>query len=309
MHHPYFRRLLGARPTSFYPEESRPVLHLDHLLNNVVRVQRPIDWKTLWRNHQRQPLRPVAASLTTLRSHVLDFETLDELLDCLRASARVPGIAGDPVHIRGDDYCDGLLFESIPFRSAIADGCTHVLVLRTKPNAALSRLPSRAGVYEKHIAIPYFKLHSRPAAAVADHIFKGGHLELYRDDVAKLIFENNFPSKSGPSICSVVPFSTVPEVGQLESRPSTIFDGVRSGFAAAYEVLSPFASPASELLAGEQPIAGDRIARFVFRDDEILSILDRKKRERREFNRQRRARRRSARQRNSGMSLEERFFV
>lgn len=309
MHHPYFRRLFGARPTTFYSEESRPVLHLDHLLNSVVREQRPLDWSALWRNHQRQPLRPVAASLTTLSSHVLQFTALDELLDCLRASARVPGIAGDPVQIGGDDYCDGLLFESIPFRSAIADGCTHVLVLRTKPDASLTKLPLRAGVYEKHIAFPYFKLHSRCSAAVADYIFRGGHLELYRDDVAKLIFENNFPSQSGPSVCSVVPFSTKPEVRQLESRPSTIFDGVRNGFAAAYEVLSPFATSSVDLLAGEQLFAGDRIARFVFRDEEISSVLRRKKQERREYRRQRREYRRGLRAKHTSLSPEKRFFL
>lgn len=39
-----------------------------------------------------------------------------------------------PVQLcRGHRLVDAAVFEAIPFRSAIADGCTHVLVLNNLP--------------------------------------------------------------------------------------------------------------------------------------------------------------------------------
>lgn len=37
--------------------------------------------------------------------------------------------------VKGSEpLCDALLFEPIPYRSALAEGCTHVLVFRTRPD-------------------------------------------------------------------------------------------------------------------------------------------------------------------------------
>jgi len=33
-----------------------------------------------------------------------------------------------------EPLCDALLFEPIPYRSALSEGCTHILVFRTRPD-------------------------------------------------------------------------------------------------------------------------------------------------------------------------------
>jgi hypothetical protein len=37
---------------------------------------------------------------------------------------------------REEVLADALIFEPIPFRSAVEDGCTHVVTLRTRPDGA-----------------------------------------------------------------------------------------------------------------------------------------------------------------------------
>jgi hypothetical protein len=45
---------------------------------------------------------------------------------------------------RGQRFVDAAVFEAVPFRSAIADGCTHVLVLCTRPAPAPRSLLNQA---------------------------------------------------------------------------------------------------------------------------------------------------------------------
>lgn len=42
-------------------------------------------------------------------------------------------MAGGPVEHRGLRLVDAAVFEPVPFRAAIADGCTHVFALCTRP--------------------------------------------------------------------------------------------------------------------------------------------------------------------------------
>ena len=89
-----------------------------------------------------------------------NFKTLPELLKCMKASMLIPGITGELIRLKGsqaegeniqktwwkeyngkswfssnitlgsEPLSDALIFEPIPYRSAIKDNCTHVLVLR-----------------------------------------------------------------------------------------------------------------------------------------------------------------------------------
>jgi predicted patatin/cPLA2 family phospholipase len=50
----------------------------------------------------------------------------------LRASCALPLLAGPPVELQGRPYLDSGLSESIPYKTAIAQGATHVLVLSSR---------------------------------------------------------------------------------------------------------------------------------------------------------------------------------
>ncbi len=62
-----------------------------------------------------------------------------ELRLALRASASLPFLAGPPVELRGRRFYDAGVAESVPFRTPLAQGATHVLVLRSRRPLALER--------------------------------------------------------------------------------------------------------------------------------------------------------------------------
>lgn len=82
----------------------------------------------------------------SLRSGDGHFDSFEGLLTCLKSSMCVPGVAGPPVRLnvtcsetreeREEVLADALIFEPIPFRTAVEDGCTHVVTLRTRPDGA-----------------------------------------------------------------------------------------------------------------------------------------------------------------------------
>jgi predicted acylesterase/phospholipase RssA len=97
----------------------------------------------------------IASGLTSMRSQALSaqaghFRCLDSFMECLRASMCVPGVAGPVVRLgagvegegdaeapsESEPMADALVFEPIPYRSAVEEGCTHVLTLRSRPDGS-----------------------------------------------------------------------------------------------------------------------------------------------------------------------------
>ena len=123
------------------------MLDLSYLIDHVMHSVQPLDWEGVVASPV--PLKVVASSLDALAPVILDgFSCRADLAACLKASANVPEIAGGPLLHRGQRLVDAAVFEPVPFRSAIADGCTHVLVLCTRP-----RRPRASGVRRLNAAL------------------------------------------------------------------------------------------------------------------------------------------------------------
>ena len=89
----------------------------------------------------------MATSLETMSLRVLaGFSDMAEAMDAVRASAALPGLAGPAPRFRGERMTDGGLIEPIPFDTALQEGATHVLVLRSRPAGYRKR--SLVGVAE-----------------------------------------------------------------------------------------------------------------------------------------------------------------
>lgn len=117
------------RPTG--PLRGRPLVDLDLLFDELIAGRRPLSAGPALAAPE---LRALATSLETMSLRVLrDFADLDELICAVRASAFLPRFAGEPPVFRGEQMADGSLIEPIPFRTAVAEGATHVLVLRSRP--------------------------------------------------------------------------------------------------------------------------------------------------------------------------------
>jgi len=116
----------------------RPVVDVRTLIEVVYQTQFPMDFDSVLTSPvEYHPLGTDAESgdSTDLRPLIANPA---ELRLALRASASLPFLAGPPVELRGRRFYDAGVAESVPFRTPLAQGATHVLVLR-------SRRPLEAG--------------------------------------------------------------------------------------------------------------------------------------------------------------------
>ena len=125
----------------------RPVMSLSYLLDEVMVRHKVLDWQAVLDSSVQ--LKILASSLRDLRVRLFDsFSSRAHLFAALRASSSIPLLAGPPAEVDGERFLDALLFEPIPYRTALADGCTHVLVLLTRPNGSLNGEPT---FFERHV--------------------------------------------------------------------------------------------------------------------------------------------------------------
>ena len=108
----------------------QPVLDLEYLFGTVCRSRRPLSAAGLARGPE---LRTVAVTAESGAQRILGGLTDPaEALAAVRASCTIPVLAGAPTAFRGELLVDGGLLEPIPFRAALGEGATHVLVLRSR---------------------------------------------------------------------------------------------------------------------------------------------------------------------------------
>lgn len=250
-----------------------PVFNLNQLLGAMEEDgELPLDWTTFKANDRVQPLKVIATASRSLESVALSREgghwaedSLSGVLRACRASATVPGIAGPAVRIPRDGdggarerleaaepLSDGLLLEAVPYRSAIKGGCTHVLVLRSRP-LACQALGKGAGIFERYIANRFFRAEGCEAAA---KFIRGcGHQVLYAEDTLLIA---DASAKGGPravpgdgsgrkaELLGIAPGAHVDEISQFETGRANVVQSVREGFVAAYCALAPLEGEGSD---------------------------------------------------------------
>ncbi|CAM9772503.1 unnamed protein product [Ascophyllum nodosum] len=376
--------------------ESARVIRLDFLLGDVVERLHGLDFSAFYTNDMQQPLHVVASGVSSMGSVSLasrrgHFSTLEELAACIRASMLVPGLAGPPRHVPGDDEAnsasrqpplpppprttvernqnrsvdtlaggevetrpreswavgawrrsprtrsfwegrarggrrysgdggrdasaasapalkraqedadvsellvDAMVFEPLPYRSAVEDGCTDVLVLCTRPKGS-QVLGKKPGIYETRVVRRYFERHrgeTEAASEISDHVQQLKHLRTYAED-ALVLGEGSrtgLPQavpRGGPGegreafVVAVAPEASCEEVSQLEMERKKILQGCRDGFAACYDLFGGGASsPGRDTGSGDggshDPYAGARVrpgaeVALEYFPDSILSV-------------------------------------
>jgi hypothetical protein len=197
----------------------------------------------------------------------------DGLFACLEASMTVPGATGDPVRVadnstdNGTPFFDAFCFEPLPYRSAVDVGATHVLVLCSRPEGFQPK--TIPGMYEYGVANMYFKSHNE--SEVATFFERGGQQYIYAEDLLTLeegklcgihhggtvqvpppavlygvdrdpatdqLALNRDQWKEAFLLPLKVPIGTK-ELPSLEQDRDAVGDAVRSGFAAAFDLLAP----------------------------------------------------------------------
>jgi predicted patatin/cPLA2 family phospholipase len=138
----------GALGTSIYFEDlpavhflrarrmlaGRPPIALDQAIDQIVARRKRLDVAAV------QAARPEFHVLATCLEHrALERAHGGPLLERLRAAARVPLLGGPPVRINGCRLYDGGLLSPLPVELAAADGATHIVVVRTRPDGSAVR--------------------------------------------------------------------------------------------------------------------------------------------------------------------------
>jgi len=235
----------------------KPVLDLDFLLFETMQEKKPLDWEKFVEMQKVQPLKVVASGLKSGKSVTFEmanggFSSIEELAGCMKGSCLLPGIAGpivnhdssaiasnekfffkDNVNRPGvEPLADALIFEPLPFRTAIAEGATDVVMLRSRPDG--TDVTGKTSVFEKLIFRRFFKRKNK-----LGHIHEYMRTHQQKRLYAELVIELNEATKAKGDTrmmaIAVAPGS--PEVARLETGRQVIFDGVRRGFARAYDAL------------------------------------------------------------------------
>lgn len=167
-------------------------------------------------------LHPIATEVSTggavdLNRHIRDEVSLRE---AIRASATLPLLAGDPVTIGGARYLDAGLSAAIPLHAALADGATHVLVLRSRRRG--ETVTPSTGMGAKATT----RMLSRIDPAVASAFLSRAERELADE---RLLEQHDLDPAKTPHVMSIrpAPDSAVPK--RLERDVEVIKAGLEAG--------------------------------------------------------------------------------
>ncbi len=175
-------------------------------------------------------LHPIATDADTGETVDLHATIRDEesLRQALLASSRLPGVAGPPVLIGGRRYLDAGVSSAIPFPSAVADGATHVLVLRSRQAGDRAAPPGSAG---RRIVAPML---ARIGPKVAELYLSRSEREGADEDV---LDRHGADPALHPPILSIRPAPGAPTVSRLERDAAKMGPALGAGRAAAVRAL------------------------------------------------------------------------
>jgi predicted patatin/cPLA2 family phospholipase len=175
-------------------------------------------------------LHPLATEVETgaavdLHREITDTRTLRL---ALRGSAALPLLAGPPIELGGRRLIDAGLSAAIPFRAALADGATHVLVLRSRRAGEVATAPGRLSE----------ALTGRALRRVAPALERGFRTRARREgeDEALLARHDADPALA-PAILSIRPAPGSPVPSRLEHDIDVIRGGLEAGRVAVLRAL------------------------------------------------------------------------
>ncbi|WP_433661909.1 patatin-like phospholipase family protein [Nocardia sp. CA-128927] len=201
----------------------RPAFDLRYLVHQVYDGIEGMNFPAILANPTT--FHPIATDIRTgravdLHPHIVDKRTL---MRALRASAGLPILAGPPVPLGGAHYFDGGLTETVPIRTAVRDGATHALVLRTR------RIDEQ-----------------RPPASLLHRIVGGGYLRAiapgaYRAWIQRpnqQAVEDNALAELGDAVMQIHPPLGSPDIDSAARDTTLLAEALEIGRRAILAVLS-----------------------------------------------------------------------
>jgi len=204
-----------------------PAFDMDHVINHVWTRERPLRFDAVLSSGLDLHCTATDAD----RAAIVDLtglETDEEIRCAMRASARLPWLAGGPVSFRGMRLLDATLAEAIPVDAACAGGATDVLVLLTRP----------AGLAHAGLSPIVARLTDRYLRALNPALVELRVTRSPRYDAltTKLAAQACDPEHS-PAVCVIRPGAGSLMVSQLESRAAALRTAAGHGLRSAWMAL------------------------------------------------------------------------
>jgi predicted patatin/cPLA2 family phospholipase len=204
----------------------RPLFDMDYVIGEVWRHQRPLRVDQILSSAIDLHCTATDADRATILD-LTDLADGEEIRGALRASARLPWLAGPPVAFRGHRLLDATLAEAIPVHAA-QSSATDMLVLQTRPHgvdhAPLSGMVAR--LTDRYL--------SRINPALVD--LRRTRSERY-DRLSAELRAQSRDAAASPAVCVIRPPADALLIGQLENRLTALAVAGSHGMRAAWMAL------------------------------------------------------------------------
>ena len=186
----------------------RPVADIRALIEELYQTTFPMDFAAVLASPVE--FHPLATDAATGESTDLRplCDTPAELRLALRASAALPLLAGPPVQLDGRRFYDAGLSESVPYRTALAQGATHVLVLRSRRSPVAVTEGGRGPARSARVIARTALRREPPALRAA---FLGRDARLADDDRRLADYQSAPPPESPAAPQPAAPQSVAPQ--------------------------------------------------------------------------------------------------
>jgi len=204
-----------------------PAFDMDHVINHVWAHERPLRFESVFSSGIDLHFTATDAD----RAAIVDLAELsspDEIRCAMRASSRLPWLAGGPVGFRGMRLLDATLAEAIPVGVACTSA-TDVLVLLTRPE----------GVQHAGLSPVVARLTDRYLRAINPALVGLRETRSPRyDTLCASLASWAADREREPAVCVIRPGSGSLVVSQLEHRVSVLQAGASQGLRSAWMALA-----------------------------------------------------------------------
>jgi predicted acylesterase/phospholipase RssA len=246
---PAYSRILIRR---FALLRGRPVADVRALIEDLYQTTFPMDFAAVLASPVE--LHPLATDAATGQSTDLRpfIGNPAELRLALRASAAMPLLAGPPIEFVGRRFYDAGLSESVPYRTALTQGATHLLILRSRhpspdghpsPSAPDGLRPSRSArllartTLRRETPALRAAFLARESRLAADDQLLAEYEAAARVPPASFDAATSPASPVGPAVLSIRPAPDSPMVSRLATEGTLLAAALEAGRAAVHDAL------------------------------------------------------------------------
>lgn len=202
-------------------------MNLDYVLDDVLARRKPLDYGAIISSPQR--LHVMITDVDAQKYvDVTEFHSPEDLRAALRASCWLPVVTRGTSPFRGVRAVDGAVLLRHPFRTARADGCTHILSLSTRPIAQ----PTERLTIGNRVAGRYL---DRLSPGLGQRFVEA--VRQYVTEDKPYLRTSRLRPEHEPAVLDVAPLPGTPEVKRHETRFGTLVQGARSAYRALYLAL------------------------------------------------------------------------